>query len=77
MMRKVAWIAGVLLFWVGWVFLRSGYLLMSDPGTDPFRDPKDPATGVRWMIVGTVLVVGPMLAGAWHYARRKAKSRTQ
>jgi hypothetical protein len=70
MKRFLAWAGGILSFWVGWVFLRSGYWLMGDPGDNPYRDPKDPATGIRWMLIGTVLVVVPVCGLVWHYLRR-------
>lgn len=70
----MAWIVGVLSFWVGWIHLRAGYWLMSDPGDNPFRDPKDPATGIRWMVIGAVLFVTPFLGASWAYVRRRRRA---
>jgi hypothetical protein len=76
MRRVVAWIVGTLSFWVGWIHLSAGYWLMSDPGDNPFRDPRDPATGIRWMVIGAALVVTPFVVASWTYlcGRRRAGS---
>ena len=74
MRRVAAGILGVLSFWVGWIHLRAGYWLMSDPGDNPFRDPKNPATGVRWMVIGAVLVVMPFVAPGWSYLLRRKRT---
>jgi hypothetical protein len=69
MRRLLAWTAGVLSCWIGWAFLRSGYWLMGDPGDNVYRDPKDPATGIRWMVIGAVLVLVPVLSLVWRQTR--------
>jgi hypothetical protein len=70
-MRRVAlWTACILAIWVGWALFRSGYLLMGDPVDDPFRDPRDASTGIRWMIQGALLVIIPVLSVGWMVTRR-------